>query len=298
MRKSSFMRQIKHPGPVTEPQIQALQTRILTVTEMLPAGVTLLEGFTGLLRKHGCQSAVAQVDPTGLWPVAYVLPALSRSAEHAVYYSDRHVPDAPIELKLATVTVGKREEDLWLHCHASWVAIDGSLHCGHLLPDQTFLARPAQVKLSLLFDAGFVVCSDEHTRFSLFKPRILSSPAEVTLPDASRLETGWCLRIAPNIDLSHALERFCDNQNIPNARIRGGVGSTIGAVFDDGRVVEPFVTELLVETGCIKQAGGKSLAQLDIAMIDYTGGVHRGRLARGLNPVLVTCELVLASDPD
>jgi hypothetical protein len=34
-------------------------------------------------------------------------------------------------------------------------------------------------------------------------------------------------------------------------------------------------------------------ATLDIALIDYTGGIGEGRLIRGDNPVLMTMELVL-----
>jgi hypothetical protein len=32
---------------------------------------------------------------------------------------------------------------------------------------------------------------------------------------------------------------------------------------------------------------------LDVALVDYTGGVAEGRLARGDNPVLMTMELAL-----
>jgi len=34
-------------------------------------------------------------------------------------------------------------------------------------------------------------------------------------------------------------------------------------------------------------------ATLDVALIDYTGGIGEGRLIRGDNPVLMTMELVL-----
>jgi len=40
-------------------------------------------------------------------------------------------------------------------------------------------------------------------------------------------------------------------------------------------------------------AGGALEASLDIALVDYTGGVAEGRLIRGDNPVLMTMELVL-----
>jgi predicted DNA-binding protein with PD1-like motif len=105
---------------------------------------------------------------------------------------------------------------------------------------------------------------------------------------------GYALRVAPNIDICTALETFCVERGITHAKIQGGVGSTVGAVFDDGRVVEPFVTELLIRNGEIfTSANGQTQAQLDVSMVDYKGGVSEGRLARGLNPVLVTFELAL-----
>jgi len=38
---------------------------------------------------------------------------------------------------------------------------------------------------------------------------------------------------------------------------------------------------------------GRLAAELDIALVDYLGGVAEGRLVRGDNPVLMTMELVL-----
>ena len=104
----------------------------------------------------------------------------------------------------------------------------------------------------------------------------------------------FALRLRPNQDFAHGLEAFCRAQGIARARIRGGVGSTIGARFTDGRGVEPFATELTLTNGHIAaSAAGALEAQLDIALVDYTGGLAQGRLVRGDNPVLMTMELVL-----
>ena len=74
----------------------------------------------------------------------------------------------------------------------------------------------------------------------------------------------------------------------------GGVGSTFGASFAKGRVVEPFATEVVVSSGEIVSGAGRALeAVLDVALVDYTGGLAEGRLAHGDNPVLMTMELVL-----
>ncbi|MGL4285043.1 MAG: PCC domain-containing protein, partial [Phreatobacter sp.] len=102
------------------------------------------------------------------------------------------------------------------------------------------------------------------------------------------------MRLRPNRDMAGLLEQFCRDHGIARARLHGGVGSTIGARFDDGRIVEPFATEVAVRTGMIAPAAdGELQAELDVALVDYTGGLAEGRLKRGDNPVLMTMELVL-----
>jgi hypothetical protein len=94
--------------------------------------------------------------------------------------------------------------------------------------------------------------------------------------------------------LANALEAFCRERGIISAKLHGGVGSTIGARFADGRIVEPFATELAVSSGVITPGPSGALeAQFDIALVDYLGGLAEGRLTRGDNPVLMTMELVL-----
>jgi len=104
----------------------------------------------------------------------------------------------------------------------------------------------------------------------------------------------FALRLRPNQDFAVALETFCRQHGILRARIHGGVGSTIGAHFTDGRTVVPFATELAIKAGTIAPgADGTLQAELDIALVDYLGGIAEGRLMRGDNPVLMTMELVL-----
>ena len=104
----------------------------------------------------------------------------------------------------------------------------------------------------------------------------------------------FALRLRPNQDFAGALETFCRQHGILRARIHGGVGSTIGAHFTDGRTVVPFATELAIKAGSIAPGvDGTLQAELDIALVDYLGGIAEGRLMRGDNPVLMTMELVL-----
>jgi predicted DNA-binding protein with PD1-like motif len=134
----------------------------------------------------------------------------------------------------------------------------------------------------------FAAEPDPETNFKLFGP--IASAAS-GIETASR---AFALRLRPNRDFAGALEAFCRERGIISARLHGGVGSTIGARFADGRIVEPFATELAVSSGVIVSGTGGALeAELDIALVDYEGGIAEGRLLRGDNPVLMTMELVL-----
>jgi len=292
------IRRIEHPGPCTEEALQTIPSRCLVVYETLSSGQTILAAFAGLLKKYGVQGAVARLNTGSLFPASYVLPALSTDPNYAVYYSQTFDAQAPLQLTEGTVTIGLKDQTPWLHCHARWTDESEKLHCGHLLPDQTVVAQDIAVELTLLLDATFEVCLDEHTHFSLFKPRPINLPESegyAVSMNASNERRGYLVRVGPNVDFGQALLDACERHDINSAVVHGGVGSVVGAVFDDGRVVEPFVTELMVRRGYIDRSDQQ--AMLDVSLIDFTGTVTEGCLALGQNPVLVTCELVLIPTP-
>ena len=282
-------REIQHPGPVAAQRVDVVPTALQPLDLVLQPGKTLLDTLVDALPAGTC-SAVLSLAGGAFSPFAYVMPALSRTVEHAVYFSDRFAAEGPVQLIDACVTFGRRDGAPWLHCHARWVDADGTPHCGHVLPDQAVIGSPVSARAWLLHGAAFEVVADDETRFTLFKP----------LPQAVASATGLAgrpalaLRFAPNQDVCGALEAICRQHGIREATVRGGVGSTVGALFDDGRRVEPFVTEVLIRAGRVRPgADGAPLAEIDVSLVDYTGGLADGRLARGGNPVLVTFELVL-----
>jgi predicted DNA-binding protein with PD1-like motif len=283
------MRSIRHPGPVDAQRVAVVDATLRRKSLQLPPGGSLLATLSEALAPFGAASAVLQLQPGTLHPFAYVMPALSTTAAHAVYFSDRHDAVGPVQLETATVTVGQRDGRFALHCHARWMAADGHLHCGHVLPDDAVLASPMQATAWLLDGAAFEVIDDDETAFSLFKPTARPAAAGIAGGRAA-----LAVRLAPNVDVCTTLEAICRERGIRHATVRGGVGSTVGALFDDGRRVEPFVTELLVRQGRVRPgADGMPLAEIDVSLVDHHGGLADGRLARGANPVLVTFELVL-----
>ena len=121
--------------------------------------------------------------------------------------------------------------------------------------------------------AVFLAEPDPETNFKLFGPVACAATGAETTSRA------FALRLRPNQDFAGALETFCRERGITRAKLHGGVGSTIGARFTDGRIVEPFATELAVSAGVIAPgASGALEAELDVALVDYTGGLAEGRL--------------------
>ncbi len=153
---------------------------------------------------------------------------------------------------------------------------------------ETAVAEPFEVEAFGIVGAVFRAEPDPETKFKLFGP----------VPSAAKGAEATCrvyaLRLRPNQDFAAALEAFCREQGIAHAKLHGGVGSIIGARFADGRIVEPFATEMAVSSGVIVSGEDGALqATLDVALVDYLGGIGVGRLTRGDNPVLMTMELVL-----
>src|SRR6266851_9937609 len=263
------MRSIAQPGPPATERIQWVEARGRAFSFTLEAGVTLLEAARRGFAAAGFAGGVMRWTGGALGPFAYVMPALSKTGENAAFYSDTFRPAGIARLKMATMTLGARDGAPFFHCHGLWTEADGRISGGHILPEETVVAEPFAVEAFGLDGAAFTAEPDPETNFKLFGP--VPSP----VAGVETTSRAFALRLRPNQDFAGALETFCSERGIISAKLHGGVGSTIGARFADGRIVEPFATEL------------------DIALVDYLGGIAEGRLTRGDNPVLMTMELVL-----
>jgi predicted DNA-binding protein with PD1-like motif len=286
------MRRIGQPGRPAPERIQWAEARGRAFSFALEAGLPLLEaarrGFAG----RGFAGGVLNIKGGALGPFAFVMPALSKTGENAAFYSDTFRPAGVTRLRMGAMTLGSRDGAPFFHCHALWTEADGRAGGGHILPEETIVAEPFEVDAFGLDGALFTAEPDPETHFKLFGP-IPSAAAAAKITDKTT-SRAYALRLRPNQDFAGALEAFCSEQGITQARLHGGVGSIIGARFADGRVVEPFATEMAVRSGAIaSRADGTREATLDVALVDYLGGLAMGRLVRGDNPVLMTMELVL-----
>jgi predicted DNA-binding protein with PD1-like motif len=282
------MRSIAQPGPPSPERIQWVEARGRGFSFTLESGLPLLEAARRGFAAEGFAGGTLIMKGGTLGPFAYVMPALSKTAENAAFYSDTFRPGGITRLKTATMTFGRRDGAPFFHCHGLWTEADGRINGGHMLPEETIVAESFEVEAFGIDGAIFAAEPDPETNFKLFGP-IANEPA-----GANTTSRAFALRLRPNQDFANSLEAFCRERGIARAKLRGGVGSTIGARFTDGRAVEPFATELAVSSGVIAPgASGALEAELDVALVDYTGGIAEGRLVRGDNPVLMTMELVL-----
>jgi predicted DNA-binding protein with PD1-like motif len=282
------MRGIVQPGPPALERIQWVEARARAFSFTLQPGLPLLEAVRCGFAAAGFSGGTLRTGGGALGPFAYVMPALSKTDQHAAFYSDTFRPAGTTRLQMATMTLGQRDGASFFHCHALWTEADGRINGGHILPEETAVAEPFAVEAFGIDGATFLAEPDPETNFKLFGP--------VTSPTSDVPTTGraFALRMRPNQDVAAALEAFCRQHGIFRAKLHGGVGSTIGARFTDGRSVVPFATELAVRSGFVAPDADHILeAELDIAIVDHLGGIAEGRLTRGDNPVLMTMELVL-----
>jgi predicted DNA-binding protein with PD1-like motif len=281
------VRQIEQPGPAAPERIASVESHGLRFAMTLRPGLTLLEAVRRSFAETGFTSGVARVDGVALSPFAYVMPALSQTPEHAAFYSETFRPSGVARIEAGALTFGLRDGAPFFHCHALWTEASGKRSGGHVLPEETMVAEEIVLPAVGLDGAGFAAEPDAETNFKLF------GPVAAPLLGATREGRFYGLRLKPNIDLAGALEQFCAERGIVRATIHGGVGSTIGARFEDGGGVENFATEVAITAGRIIDDGGRPRAEIDAALVDFTGATASGRLKRGENPVLMTFELVL-----
>jgi predicted DNA-binding protein with PD1-like motif len=282
------MRSIAQPGRPAPERIQWAEARGRAFSFTLQAGLPLLEAARQGFAAEGFAGGVLNLEGGALGPFAYVMPALSKTGENAAFYSDTYRPAGITRLRTGAMTLGERDRAPFFHCHALWTEADGRAGGGHILHEETIVAEPFVVEAFGIDGAKFRAEPDPETNFKLFGP----VPSGAT--GVKTTSRAYALRLRPNQDFAGSLEAFCRERGISKAKLHGGVGSIIGARFADGRSLEPFATEMAVRSGgIVSDASGALEATLEVALVDYTGGLAIGRLLRGDNPVLMTMELVL-----
>ena len=283
---------IRQPGPAPAERLVAVPCRGRRFEVRLHAGEPLIAGIARCFAGEGFTSGTAKLDGLALSPFAYCMPAPPRDDRHAAFYSETVRPAGITRVLEGAMTVGLRDGAISFHAHGLWREADGSSHGGHVLADGSVVAEDVSLPAYGIDGAAFRVDADAETGFSVFGP----VATEGAIRDGA-WERAYALRLRPNQDFAGALEGFCRDRSLVRARIEGGVGSTIGAAFDGGAEIAAFATEVYLGAGrIVVGSDGAPCAELDGGLVDFAGNLATGRLRRGVNPVLMTFELVLVDE--
>lgn len=286
-------RRITQPGPADPVRIESFEGRAVRVEFELEPGLSLRDAIARPLASVGMSSAGVTLVGTKLRPFRYVLPTFSKSPDHVAYYSETHSAVEEVEIDYANATFGSRDAERFIHCHALWRDGRSRIRGGHILPLETMVSAPGRAVAVGLTNVAMDAEFDPETNFTLFRPKLLEK--------ADPGSDSKCVvsRIRPNEDFIEAIERICHTHSLRKATVRSGVGSIVGAEFDDGRRIHEVPTEIAVLRGRIAPDDtGAPAADVEIAVIDAAGNIHEGRPARGKNSVLICTELVLQADED
>lgn len=261
---------LNHPGPADGPRVMLAESRVIRRRIRLAADKPMDAAIQDAL--DGEDSAwISVADMRG--DLCFVLPDRASDGVHAAWYSaPRALPDTAVHR--AGIVWGLRDGRGFGHCHGLW----GDA-MGHLLLDQSRLARPAMAEAMIFPDARFEAAEDPETAFTLFKPRLRTAdPGH----DAA------LLRLAPHIGLAEGVADALDRLGWRSARIVG-LGSLNTARFVDGRLLDSHATEFLIRPATV------ALPDPGIAVdiVGIGGACMGGVLASLGNPVCVTAELIL-----
>ena len=271
--------QLRHPGPVTGPRLEAVPCGAHPVTLRLRAGQTLAAAVAEALAAAGFGAGYLRLDGLHLAPLVWVIPAPAPGDGRVAWFSaPRRLAAARIEA--GGVHLGQAGADPFCHCHGWWTGGDRQ-GIGHVLCEDSLLAADAEVSGWGIAGAAFRRTDDPETGFPLFAPAA----------DAAGAGAGagaWLCRIRPNEDPAIALA------GLAPGRLRvEGLGSLVGANFLGAAGVSGVAAEFLIERGTASRAG----AALHVAATGMSGEIHRGRLAPGRNAVCVTAELLVLPAP-
>lgn len=279
------MRHVVQPGPPSPTRIESAVGNLRETSFAVIPGSTLVDAIAGPLAAAGILGGAVDLAGLHLAPFDYVIPSRSPDTDHVAFYSEtRRAPDGVV-VESGTATFGRRAGAPFLHAHALWHEASG-MAAGHILPLDTRISAASHVRAWGVAEAEMIATPDSETNFTLFGPAQLSAG-----PIGGNCVLG---RLRPNEDLAYGIETLCRRYGAARATIVSGIGSTIGSVLECGARVDTIATEFFIRHGVVApDEQGNLRAEIEIVLVDETGTIIRGRLVRGMNPVLICAEIVL-----
>ncbi|MFG1392799.1 PPC domain-containing DNA-binding protein [Xanthobacter agilis] len=278
-------RYLQQPGPAPNERVVSAVGRLTVLDFILEPGLTLNAAVTGPLLAAGFSAAQVEMSGGAFFPFTYVMPAAASDGLHAAWYSAPVTPERSCPIEAGCLTFGRREGAPFVHCHAFWREPDGHRRGGHVMPHDTRIDAPITARAYGTADVAVTADFDPETAFTLFTPHALRAPEP-----GRRIAFA---RVRPNIDIGAALVALCQRHGFAAGRVRGSIGSLIGARFKAAPAVDDAATELFVREGRIApDAAGLLAAELDIALVGLSGVRAEGWLS-GANPVCITFEVAV-----
>lgn len=272
---------IQHPGAENAMRMVSAMGQVVRHTVHLRAGQILLSAISKLMDDVNCDSGLIVLDGVEIGPFDYVMPSYSDDNQHAAWYSETHSCLAA-RLNNASASIGRRDSSWWMHCHAIWGA-GNDVGMGHLLPDKATVAVDATVTLYAFNGGRFDVALDAETAFPIFH----------VSGDGRSHGNAFVAKINPHMDLFSAIQKLIGKAGFARARIFG-LGSLIGAEFEDGRAMNCPISEVLLAPGACWDG---SLV-LPMHCVDTEKEIFYGNILKGYGPVLVTFELMVVETID
>lgn len=283
---------LHHPGPTLLPRVVPVPTTTRVERVELAAGRRLVDAIADEVERMGADSAQVELLGGSLGEVAYCFPALCTDGTRAVSYSETHHAVTPAQVVSGSATVGFRDGERFMHCHAAWFDAHGALRGGHLWPETFVGPSPLEVVVHALDGVTMTSATDEESRMPVFTPAV-GAPAA---GHAATTRRSVMSRLRPGVDLHRAVQQVMRAEGFASASVRGSLGSLVGAVLlraDGAIVVDGPATEISLSGTMTMTSEGTVEHHLSAVVIDRHGTVHAGELIGGENIVAVTFELLV-----
>jgi len=267
---------IRHPGLEAKSRIASARGEVTRRSVHLKAGQILMDAVAQVMDDAKCDSGVIVLDGIDVGPFDYVMPSYSNDGIHAAWYSETHSCKAA-RLDHATAIVGRRADAWWLHCHTRWQS-DRGVGMGHLLPDTVVISTDAVVTLYAFEGGSFDVGFDPETAFPLFHVQ----------GEGRSYGNALIAKVCPHEDLYTSVQALISEAGFSQATVFG-IGSLIGASFEDGTPMQCPISEILIAPN----AQWDGSLELPIHCVDTDFNLFYGNVVSGQAPVLVTFELMI-----
>lgn len=277
-------RDLVHPGPKAPQRVAALACHAHPLRVRLRAGMPLDAAVAEAFAAAGFAGGYLRLRDVAMARLDFVRPAPAPGHGPVAWYSATECL-APAHVEAAGLHLGMRDGAPFLHGHGLWRGAEGVPRAGHLLGPDCCLAEDVWAEGWGLSGAALEAAPDDETGFTLFAV----SPA----PERPGGAQAVLCTLRPNVEPLSALVAVAVEHGLGPARIEG-LGSLVGAAFDEDTGIRDIAAELLVLCGKISP----DEVRMNAVAVGFDGTPVRGRLQRKINRVCVTCEMLLVSEPD